>query len=375
MDTPSRVWDPRMNSPSITIPPPPFTPSASSAPRAEVRMLDARQAKHWDDFVWRQPSSTFFHLTGWMRVIQKTFGYRPRYLYSTRGERITGVLPLFEVSNWILGRCLISTPFAVYGGICAEDQDSHDALVAAARSLAHAEEVEYLELRQRAGGPLQDFHRNPLYVSFKGTLDPDPELMLKRLPRDTRYMIRKAEKNSLRLERSLEKTGQVYDLFTQSMHRLGTPVFPRRLFVNLVEEFRELADVLLVLSPLGPVCGVLSFRFRDTLLPYYSGANPEANSLAANNFMYWELMKYGAAEGLRIFDFGRSKKGTGAYAFKNQWNMQVDELNYQIHLVRRETLPNFNPLNPKFERAVRFWKRLPLGVANLLGPHVVRWFP
>jgi FemAB-related protein (PEP-CTERM system-associated) len=159
------------------------------------------------------------------------------------------------------------------------------------------------------------------------------------------------------------------------MRRLGTPVFPRALFENLIREFRDSIDLLLVYAGEEPVTGVFSFFFRDTVAPYYAGASPEANALAANNLMYWELMKHAAEQGMRHFDFGRSKKGTGSYAFKTQWNMNLEPLDYQVHLVRRKQLPDFSPINPKFELATRVWKRMPLRLTTWLGPRLVRWFP
>jgi len=166
-----------------------------------------------------------------------------------------------------------------------------------------------------------------------------------------------------------------YSLFAQSMRRLGTPVFPSRLFHNLFEEFPKHAQMMIVYNGTKPVSGVLSFFFRDTILPYYSGASPDAPGLAANNFMYWQLMKWAGEQGFRYFDFGRSKKGTGSCAFKSQWNMNMQALDYQVYLVKRKTIPNFSPLNQKFRMAIRIWKGLPLPVTNWLGPRIVRWFP
>ena len=119
----------------------------------------------------------------------------------------------------------------------------------------------------------------------------------------------------------------------------------------------------------------MSFFFRDSVLPYYAGLGPRANKLGANNFMYWEIMKYAAERGCRRFDFGRSKKETGAFFFKSQWNMEIQPLDYQVFLVRRKNPPNFSPANPRFKKATEIWQKLPLWGANLLGPHVVKWFP
>jgi FemAB-related protein (PEP-CTERM system-associated) len=340
-----------------------------------VHPLQVNQDQDWDDFVWRRPEATFFHLTGWKRVVEKTFCYRARYLLAMRRERVTGILPLFETSNWLQGKCLISTPMAVYGGICAEDEESRNALLDAAKRMAREENVQHLELRQPKGDLFPDFHLNPLYSTFSGELDPNPETMLKRLPRDTRYMIRKSQKSGLQLECGHEQVAPFYGLFLQSMRRLGTPTFPHNWFDNLVQEFNTLVDVMMLSSNGAPVAGVFSFRFRDTILPYYAGASSEAPRLAANNLLYWELMTRSAAEGIRNFDFGRSKKGTGAYGFKMQWNMAVCPLTYQLYLVKRKSVPNFTPLNPKFERAARIWSKLPLELTRQLGPHIVRWFP
>jgi FemAB-related protein (PEP-CTERM system-associated) len=332
-------------------------------------------AGDWDKFVIGQSSGTLFHLIPWMRAIENTFGFEPCYVYSERGGEITGVAPVFSVSNWIVGRCLISTPYAVYGGVCAADSESELALLEHLKQLADSQKTDYLELRFRQREILPGFISNPLYYGFSTSIAPNHEANLKQLPKDTRYMIRKAAKAGLRTKRGLEQLSDFYHLFSQSMKRLGTPVFPRALFQNLMKEFGGKVDLLMVYSGNKAVSGVFSFRFRDTILPYYAGAGPEAAPLAANNFMYSELMKNSAEEGCRYFDFGRSKKGTGAFAFKTQWNMNVEQFTYQVHLVRRKDMPNFSPVNPKFELATRVWKRIPLPVTTWLGPQIIRWFP
>jgi FemAB-related protein (PEP-CTERM system-associated) len=356
-----------------------YQPSVEEARRktgpVTVRPFTADIAEDWDKFVLGQSSGTLFHLIPWMRAIKNTFGFEPCYVYSERDGKITGVAPVFLVSNWIVGRCLISTPYAVYGGVCAADSESEQALLEHLKLLAHSRETDYLELRFRQREMLPGFISNPIYYGFSTSIEPNHEANLKRLPRDTRYMIRKAAKAGLRTKRGPEQLGDFYRLFSQSMKRLGTPVFPCALFENLIKEFDGKVDLLLVSSGSKAVSGVFSFRFRDTILPYYAGAGPEAAPLAANNFMYSELMKNSAEEGCRYFDFGRSKKGTGAFAFKTQWNMDMEQFTYQVHLVQRKDLPNFSPVNPKFELATRVWKKFPLPVTTWLGPQIVRWFP
>src|SRR5215472_4218692 len=294
-----------------------FSPVEVLATPSQVKPFEPRVAAEWDRFVFEHPRASFFHLTGWKRVIEKTFGFKARYLYCERQGKITGVAPFFDFSNWLVGRCLVSLPLAAYGGILAEDAASEQVLLEESKCLARSASVDYLELRHRDGGLLNEFHSNSLYVTFDTQLFPDREANLQRLPKDTRYMIRKAEKGGLRTYFGTEQLDVFYDLFAQSVQRLGTPVFPSTLFRNLVDEFPNHSQLLLVYKGPQAVTGVLSFFFRDTILPYYAGASPEANRLAANNFMYSELINWAGQRGFRTFDFGRSKKGTGSFAFKS----------------------------------------------------------
>jgi FemAB-related protein (PEP-CTERM system-associated) len=349
-----------------------ITPPAKSL---EVKPFESGAEKRWDRFVSEHPRASFFHLIGWKRVIEKTFGHKARYFYCERDGEITGIAPIFECFNWLIGRCFISIPLAAYGGIVAADSESEQALLDHAKRMAESVSAEYLELRRRDGGLLDGFHANQIYVTFHAPLFPDSASNLKRLPKDTRYMIRKAEKGGLRVQRGVEQMEVFYDLFAQSMHRLGTPVFSPSLFRNIVDEFPEQTQLMVVYNGADAVTGVLSFFFRDTIFPYYAGATPEATRLAANNFMYWELIKWAGEQGFRTFDFGRSKKGTGAFAFKSQWNMNAEPLDYQVFLVNRKTVPNFSPVNPKFEMAIRLWQNLPFSVTKWLGPSAVRLFP
>ena len=330
----------------------------------------------WDRWLQSRPGATPFHSTAWMRALEKSFGYESRSLYVERNDEITGVLPLFLVSNWIVGRCLMSTPFADYGGTCVQDEDSADALIERAKEIAIYEKVDFLELRHRHCQPHPEFLCKDLYVGFACDLERDPEAGLKKLPRDTRYMIRKAEKAGLELRSGVdEQLSSFYELFATSWRRFGTPVFSQKWLETLAHEFRDTIDLKLAYYKGKAVVGVLTLSWGDTLFPHYAGAAGDAGPLAANNFIYWELMKDAARKGMRRFDFGRSKRGTGAFQFKSSWNMQVDTLDYQTFLVRRKVVPNFSPTNPKFELATRLWSRMPLKTTTWLGPRVVRWFP
>src|SRR5579864_846305 len=341
----------------------------------QVCPYDEARVADWDEFVARQPSATFFHLLGWRRAVEKEFGFEPHYLVARDAGRIVGVLPLFLVSNPIQGRSLISSPFAVYGGICADHEAAASCLREAACQMAREERVQYLELRERNAAVDPAFHTKELYVAFDQELPENPDRLIQGFPRDTRYMIRRAQKEGLRSTFDLQYLEKFYDIYAYSVRHLGTPVFSLRWIRTLVDEFKDAAELTMVWYGEHAIAGVLSFRFRDWILPYYGGSLPEGRRFAANNFMYFEVMKHARETGLRFFDFGRSKIGTGAYAFKSQWNMREHALPYQFLLVERKDMPNFSPANPRFQAAISLWKRVPLPITKMLGPALLRLFP
>ena len=196
------------------------------------------------------------------------------------------------------------------------------------------------------------------------------------IPRNQRRSIRIGVKSGLTSEVGREELlDPFYALYSHSVRNLGTPVFPRSLFANLLSEFGEACRILLVRREGRPVAAVLTFFFRDEVLPYYGGARREEFRYAVNDFMYWSLIEYGMKQGYKIFDFGRSKKGSGSYDFKRHWGFEPTPLHYQYHLIRQRSIPDLNPRNPKFSLAIELWKRMPLWLSQRLGPALVRYFP
>ena len=348
------------------------TVNASGA--VEVAELQEGEESCWDDFVSRASSGTFFHLTPWKSIIHRVLDRECSYLVARRASTITGVLPLSRARSRIFGDCLVSLPLAVYGGVCADDAESHQALLKAGSDFADRLGVQYLELRNRAEFLPTSWPGRQLYVTFTQDLTAGPENLLKKLPRDTRYAIRKGQKAGLAWTEDLS-LAEFYDLYAQSVHRLGTPVFPRELFAALRSEFPNQVRLFAVRKGTIAIAGVLCFYFRDQVLPYYAGALPEYNRDSPNSFMYWNLMEQSSREGLREFDFGRSKRGTGSFDFKSAWSMQVTELPYRYHLARAKEVPHLSPVDAKFQLPVAAWKRMPLSWTKIIGPRVIRWIP
>jgi len=328
----------------------------------------------WDRFVSEHPQGSPFHLTAWMSSIARTFGYKPRYLLAEDAGEIQAVLPLFLVSNMLMGRALISTPFAVYGGILSKSPEARQALVDEARRLGTSLGVNYVELRNAYPEQCSGLDRVTRYVTFTQQIGTDAGAILEAIPRKTRYMVRKAMKHPYEV-RTTTALSAFLELYSTNLRRLGTPAFPERHFSNLLAAFGNSADIREIVLNGKVVAAVLSFYFRDQVLPYYGAADTAFNEFAPSNFMYYDLMCWAGQRGYRTFDFGRSKKESGAFDFKAHWGMEERDLPYEIILVRQKELPNFSPNNPKFQRAIQLWQRLPLPVTRTLGPFLIKLFP
>jgi len=345
--------------------------SDAAAPDAVlVRELQPADFSRWDDFVSGCEEATFFHRAGWKTVIEQAFGHRTCFLYAEAGGGIEGVLPLAEVKSLVFGHTLVSLPFCVYGGIAAKSERARRALDDAAGELARKRRVDHLEYRSLSPHH-PDWAHTDLYVTFRKAIDPDVERNLLEIPRKQRAMVRKGVKAGLKSEID----GGVERFFTayaESVHRLGTPVFSRRYFQVLREVFGSDCEVLTVTQGGELVASVISFYFRDEVLPYYGGGTQHAREVAGNDFMYWEVMRRACERGLRVFDYGRSKRGTGSFDFKKNWGFEPQPLHYEYLLVGGKRVPEVNPLNPKYRLLIKLWQRLPLPLANLIGPHLVK---
>ncbi len=336
-----------------------------------IRALTPDRAAEWDAFVAQCPGATFFHRAGWQRVIQRSFGHKTHYLYAEQDGAIRGVLPLTHIASRLFGNALISNAFCVYGGPAALDAAARAALDRQAMALMAELGADCLEYRQ-----LERLHpdwpaKDGLYATFRRAIAPDPEVNLKAIPRKQRAVIRQSLERNL----VLEEDGDVerfFRLYAESVRNLGTPVFGKRYFRALKEEFGEDCEVLIVRHEGAPVCGVMSFYFLDEVLPYYAGATPAVRGLGAYDFVYWHILRKAAERGLKIFDFGRSKQGTGAFAFKKNWGFPAQPIIHEYQLRPGAAIPDVNPLNPKYRLFIAAWKKLPLPLANFAGPLIAR---
>jgi len=328
-------------------------------------------AKSWDDFVRSTAGGTFFHLSSWAKIFPAIFGHSIHYLMARRGGELVGILPLVHQKSRLFGNALMAAPFLVEGGPLVRDDEAKAALDQAAIALKHKVGAQYIEFRSRTASRPHWQARKGLYATFKRPLSANDEDNLLAIPRKQRAVVRKTLTGELTSIVDPE-VDSFFRVYSESVRNLGTPVFAKRYFAMLLKVFPNDSDIVVVREGAVPMSAVLNFYHGDTVLPYYGGGTRLARQKPANDFMYWEVMRQAVARGYRRFDFGRSKAGTGAFSFKKNWGFAPEWLEYEYHFAPGHSMPDKNPLNPKYALMIQAWKKLPLPVANLLGPLLIR---
>lgn len=331
-----------------------------------IKRLESSSFETWDNYVQQSKYGTFFHLSGWKQLVERVFSHPTYYLYAEENGKITGVLPLVHVKSLLFGNALVSNAFCVYGGIIADDPETYQNLDQEACRLAEELGVDHLEMRNQVQ-MTPDRPYKDLYVTFKKELDPDEEKNLQAIPRKQRAMVRKGIKAGLTSVID-ENIDRFFAAYSESVRNLGTPVLPKKFFQGLKDIFKDQCEILTVEHNGQLVSSVMNFYFKDQVLPYYGGGTEQARAVKANDFMYWEVMRRAVAKKIKIFDFGRSKIGTGSYKFKRHWGFEPEPLFYEFYLINSDALPDINPLNPKYQLFIAAWKRLPLAVSQMIGP-------
>jgi len=332
-----------------------------------VAELEPARMAEWDAFVRAHEDGSVYHLAAWKRIFEDSFAQRTYLLAAWRGETLAGVLPLVRMKSLLFGNSLVSMGHLVYGGPLASTPEALAALDEAAIGLAGRLDADHLEYRGRRPQHAEWARHAGRYATFRKTILPSPDENLKAIPRKQRAVVRKAIKQGLTSEPT-SSVDELHRIMAISYRNLGTPAFPRRYFRILKDALGADCEILTIRHEGRPVAAVMSFFFGNEVLPYYGGGTGEARALGANDFMYWEVMRRACERGCTLFDFGRSKTGTGAYNFKKYWGFEPEPLDYEFYLRKGAEVPDRSPLNPKYRSAIAVWKRLPLWVTMRLGP-------
>lgn len=340
----------------------------------QVKRLDIfDDCKKWDDYVTVHPKATVYHLSAWARAVSKSMKHGCYYIYVEDDGKICGLIPLIHVKSILFGNSLISVAFATNGGPIYDNNEALALLDEECRKLAKTLDVDYVECRN-----IEKIHddwpmKSDMYATFRKDLSSNNEENMLAIPRKQRAMVRKGIKFGLKAVLD-DDPNRLFSMYSESVRNLGSPVFPKSLFYNLKKEYGDDCEILTIESAEGKaVSSVMTFYFRGEVVPYYGGGTMEARGLAANDFMYWSLMEHAVSQrSCKIFDFGRSKIGTGSFKFKKNWGFEAQALNYEFILSEGNEMPDINPLNPKYQLMIKTWKKLPLSVANIVGPLISR---
>lgn len=351
----------------------PFSPQAIT-----IRTLtedDQNEIKRIDKFVSDHAEGTAFHRPAWTLAVSKACGHEWRYMLAeNESGELQAVLPLTLVHSALFGRALVSSGFAVGGGILSLSDHATHMLADAVWQFAEGHSFPTVELR---GGPTPCTkwkNKDGIYAGFVTELADDDDNQLLAIPRKQRAEVRKGLKNEMvvRIGSGEADRADHYRVYAESVRNLGTPVFPKALFDAVMDGFGADADILTVLNNGQPVASVLSLYHDGVVMPYWGGGTYDARRLRANDVMYYALMNHARERGCQRFDFGRSKVGTGAYAFKKNWGFEPEPLSYAIRTADGEEARDVNPMSPKYKLQVALWQKLPLSVANRLGPMIAK---
>jgi len=349
-----------------------------------VSQLDQRSENLWGAYVARHPAGTFFHTLIWRDAVTEAFGHVSRYLAAWRDDRLVGVFPLTKINSHLAGTILVSVPYAVYGGTLADDGEVHQALLDHAGRMADRLKVQWIDIRS-VTPQWDDLPVVKRYVTFRKHLPSDPQLVLAEMPRKARAAARQArDRHGLTVDFDDDHLNTVWSLYSQSMRRLASPNYPTGFFRALIERTAGMGDesaaarhLVQVIEHKGkPIAGLLSFVYRGTIMPYFSGYDERFEKCHPNNFMYLTAMEKGVELGCRQLDFGRTRiDNKGAYDFKRFQGFEPTPLNYQYFIPTGGRVPDLTPSHPRVQLARRVWPKLPLSVTRPLGAWLSKSIP
>jgi serine/alanine adding enzyme len=345
---------------------------------SQLRLAEAASApEDWDAYVERHPAATAYHRAAAVAIGASTFRLRTFYLTARDSAgALRGILPLVEQSSLLFGRFLSSVPFFTYGGVLADDVAAARALRARAETLGAARRARHVELREREADPHCDLPLRDDKVSMVLDLGSSEEALLKRLGSKLRSQIKRAEReNPEVVVGGAELLDDFYAVFAQNMHELGTPVYPRRFFANALAAFGPSARVFIIRTGAQPQAAAITVRHGDSIEVPWASCTPAGKRGSLNMRMYQEMLLDSLRAGAKHFDFGRCSVGAGTYRFKEQWGAKPLPLYWYYWMPSGRVPPQLNHSNPKYALAAAAWRKLPLALANLAGPWIVRSLP
>jgi len=329
-----------------------------------------------NDFIYGNCNSNLYHDYRWGKIIEECFGHKYNILFSENKEgKVNGVLPLVHMKSFSFGNFFVSMPFFNYGGVCAEDDSTQNLLIEEAIRIAKDRKVHHIEFRQEKSLN-NGFPEKTSKVSMRLDLPGSSDDLWKSFPSKMRNKIKVPQKAGM-IARigGIDELESFYDVFSENMRDLGTPVYPKRFFRNILEEFPMNTWICSVYMRDIPVASGFLAGFKNRLEIPWASSIRKHNRLRPNTLLYWSCLKFACEKGYTVFDFGRSTIDENTYIFKEQWGAIPTPMIWSYWLRNEEEMPDITPRNRKYHLAIGIWKKLPLSVTRILGPRIIRNIP
>jgi serine/alanine adding enzyme len=342
-----------------------------------IGYLQEVDKERWNAYVMKSSMSACYHLTGWKDVIEASFGHKTYYLFAEdRNNEIRGILPLVHLKSVIFGNYMVSLPFFNYGGICADDNEIYGSLLNKGAEVAAEVKAGHIELRHTRHTE-DGLPEKTAKVCMGLSLPRNADDLWESFSSKLRSQIRKPSKEGMYAKiGKAEELDNFYSVFAVNMRDLGTPVYSKEFFRNILNIFPDSSWICTVYARGGhPVASGFLVGFKERLEIPWASSLRSFNHFSPNMLLYWSALQFGCERGYRFFDFGRSTPGEGTYRFKEQWGAKPVQLYWHYWLRNGNQVPELNPHNPKYQVAIKIWQKLPVSLTRFIGPAIVKNLP
>lgn len=329
----------------------------------------------WDQFLDKSPNSSFYQLAGWQTINHSHFGHRSLMLSAKQDGELVGVFPLVFINSKLFGKILTSMPFVNYGGPCANEPNIEQALIDKAKQLAEEIACDYMEIRTKRLID-ESLPTATHKVSMTINLAPDPDTLWNNYASKHRTNIRRVYKNGLTVKSGgIELLDTFYTLLCHSWRDLGTPIYAKKYFQEIFEQFDDKIRIFVCYQDTRPIATAFNGFYKDTVEGMWAAALSKSRKLQPNYVLYWEMIKYACENGYQHFHLGRSSVDSGGEQFKKKWKSEQTQLYWQYYLNNNKDMPKLNVDNPKYKLAINLWRKLPINITTLIGPSLAKNIP
>ncbi len=341
----------------------------------QIRRYTGLDASAWDHYLANHPQGNFYQRSGWKTINECCFGHEVIYLIAEERDRIVGLFPMVSVKSRLFGHILSSMPFVNFGGLCADSPVVAERLLDEARRVTRECDADYLEIRTMH--PLSDqLPTSHHKISMTLDLDNDPDVLWNGFKSKHRTNIRRVYKEGVEVKKGRhELLDTFYMIMAKSWKSLGTPIYRKSYFERILDTFPEDTLIFVAYHKDQPVATAFNGYHNGMVEGMWAGALPECRRIQPNYVLYWEMIKDACERNMQHYHLGRSSADSGAESFKKKWNAYATQLHWQYILHNQADIPQLNVNNPKFELAIKLWRKLPLSLTTTLGPFLSRSIP